>query len=297
MSRVTLWWMLLQPSTRTGSCVRDTFRSHSLCPRCLLRLLHCRIDLGHLVQMRCPWVGLDLSQAASVAGRADPWGGRRSSFRSTLPGGQQICFAFNNEGCSVTNCPRAHLCLRCHGPHRVADCNAAKAGKGSKGKSAAVPPATEQGASAAAGGPAAAKGSFQLSASSNTDGWGALADCSSDYGIVGGEISEEKEEDFTFKGVCMENVDITDNKLVDSDSSSDSGLEQEQGSGWRGNGPPLGCKYRGRWRPINDGGGDCSPFRWPTWKRRLPDNKASGVIRLLTESFLQWTAGVDINKL
>ena len=45
----------------------------------------------------------------------------------------------------------------------------------------------------------------------------------------------------------------------------------EGSSGWRGRGPPRRATVMGRERPFHDGGGLCSPGRWPKTKRMLPD--------------------------
>ena len=41
-------------------------------------------------------------------------------------------------------------------------------------------------------------------------------------------------------------------------------------AGWRGSGPPRVARHIGGDKPFCDGGGLCSPGRWPPAKRRLP---------------------------
>ena len=46
---------------------------------------------------------------------------------STTPDGRQICYAYNNQGCSNKNCPRVHVCRveGCMGEHPVFEHDAA----------------------------------------------------------------------------------------------------------------------------------------------------------------------------
>ena len=49
---------------------------------------------------------------------------------------------------------------------------------------------------------------------------------------------------------------------------------QEETAGqarWRGRGPPRQVQVMGKWKPFQDGGGLCSPGRWPPERRRLPE--------------------------
>ena len=41
-------------------------------------------------------------------------------------------------------------------------------------------------------------------------------------------------------------------------------------AGWHGAGPPRKARHMGGDKPFGDGGGLCSPGRWPPWRRRLP---------------------------
>ena len=43
-----------------------------------------------------------------------------------------------------------------------------------------------------------------------------------------------------------------------------------RGSGWWGAGQPVSTTRKGLARPMVDGGGLCSPGRWPPGRRRLP---------------------------
>ena len=64
------------------------------------------------------------------------------------------------------------------------------------------------------------------------------------------------------------------------DTDADEGAAPA-GTGWLGRGPPMqigpGYKQRG----ICDGGGPCSPGRWPPNKRALPKGGATQVIRTM----------------
>jgi hypothetical protein len=54
--------------------------------------------------------------------------------------------------------------------------------------------------------------------------------------------------------------------------------------GWHGAGPPRKARHMGGDKPFSDGGGLCSPGRWPPSKRRLP-TALSGLRAFLVEQF------------
>jgi hypothetical protein len=66
------------------------------------------------------------------------------------------------------------------------------------------------------------------------------------------------------------------------------------GSGWWGRGSPLMANKKGGKVPIVDGGGLCSPGRWPIKQRVLPDGKAVAMVReIIWEGFLRCTPKFD----
>ena len=54
---------------------------------------------------------------------------------------------------------------------------------------------------------------------------------------------------------------------------------QPYGSGWWGRGQPLQASKKGGKAPVTDGGGLCSPGRWPIQRRRLPESEVVNLIR------------------
>jgi len=48
--------------------------------------------------------------------------------RGYTPDGRQKCFAYNKGGCKDPKCARAHVCLRCNGPHPAFQCPGKQAG-------------------------------------------------------------------------------------------------------------------------------------------------------------------------
>ena len=52
-----------------------------------------------------------------------------------------------------------------------------------------------------------------------------------------------------------------------------------RGKGWWGRGPPLQANRKGGKVPVIDGGGLCSPGRWPIDRRQLPDSDVVNLIR------------------
>jgi hypothetical protein len=55
-----------------------------------------------------------------------------------------------------------------------------------------------------------------------------------------------------------------------SDEDEEGNVKPKWGEGWHGVGPPLSAGRGSRRRGLRDGGGRCSPGRWPPWRRRLP---------------------------
>ena len=72
---------------------------------------------------------------------------------------------------------------------------------------------------------------------------------------------------------------------VDPTATSDEERELEgrprppKGAGWWGIGRPLETRRKGLARPVVDGGGLCSPGRWPLARRRLPNGPLLTAIR------------------
>ena len=67
------------------------------------------------------------------------------------------------------------------------------------------------------------------------------------------------------------------------DTSADEGAWQA-GTGWRGIGEPITLPDRaGGQRPFWDGGGLCSPGKWPPGRRRLPGGLVREIGRYLRE--------------
>eukprot|EP00438_Fugacium_kawagutii_P021261 Skav214660 [mRNA] locus=scaffold1706:68993:70624:- [translate_table: standard] len=61
--------------------------------------------------------------------------------------------------------------------------------------------------------------------------------------------------------------------------------------GW---GRPIRCYYKGRHRTIHDGGGLCSPGRWPVAERKpLGEGKAVSVAACFKKIFLKWVLNQD----
>eukprot|EP00434_Breviolum_minutum_P036054 symbB.v1.2.031930.t2/scaffold3763.1/size50786/1 len=66
----------------------------------------------------------------------------------------------------------------------------------------------------------------------------------------------------------------------------------EGGSRRQGQGPPMQCFYKGKHRTIHDGGGLCSPGRWPV-DQRTPLKERDGVelAAVVRAQFLRWLLG------
>ena len=64
-----------------------------------------------------------------------------------------------------------------------------------------------------------------------------------------------------------------------------------RGSGWWGTGRPVETLRKGIARPIVDGGGLCSPGRWPLHRRNLPQSPLVAELRnILWKGYLECTA-------
>ena len=77
------------------------------------------------------------------------------------------------------------------------------------------------------------------------------------------------------------------------DSASDPEAEdpggQRLGDGWWGRGPPMMARRGRRKRPVQTGGGFCSPGRWAPAARRLPDGPAAREMQdALEAAILAW---------
>ena len=69
------------------------------------------------------------------------------------------------------------------------------------------------------------------------------------------------------------------------------------GGGWRGNGPMRISHFMGKDRGYEDGGGLCSPGRWPRSQRNLPDGVNKELLTQarvgLVKSVARTSAGAD----
>ena len=65
--------------------------------------------------------------------------------------------------------------------------------------------------------------------------------------------------------------------------------EKEKWTGRQGNGKPMQCFYKGKHRTVHDGGGLCSPGRWPV-EQRVPMSTRDGqeVAAVVKAQFLKW---------
>ena len=65
-------------------------------------------------------------------------------------------------------------------------------------------------------------------------------------------------------------------------------------AGYWGRGLPIQAVYKGRSRPIHDGGGLCSPGRWPIKQRQFPQSQAFAKARTcVCRSFMAWLKQSD----
>ena len=61
-----------------------------------------------------------------------------------------------------------------------------------------------------------------------------------------------------------------------------------------GHGSPIKCYYKGSYRTIHDGGGLCSPGRWPVTQRSLVESKNGRHLGSMCKKlFLEWIQGQD----
>ena len=73
--------------------------------------------------------------------------------------------------------------------------------------------------------------------------------------------------------VAKQNTFVNDSSVVDLDSGNE-GPPHKLWDGPVGKGPPLIVRRKGEWRDIVDGGGLCSPGKWPISQRRFSDSEA-----------------------
>ena len=66
--------------------------------------------------------------------------------------------------------------------------------------------------------------------------------------------------------------------------------QEERGTSWRpGSGVPMQCFYKGKHRTIHDGGGLCSPGRWPVEQRRpMKGREGLELAAVVKSQFLKW---------
>jgi hypothetical protein len=95
--------------------------------------------------------------------------------------------------------------------------------------------------------------------------------------------------DSEFGGHCPETEGFIEDKDT-SDEDSDGDRRPKLGEGFWGKGPPMMIK-RGGWRlprPLQDGGGMCSPGRWPPERRRLPAGASQRILLLILNHLRSW---------
>jgi hypothetical protein len=92
--------------------------------------------------------GSSKKQKRNKGGKSDKDGKGSKGKNWNAPDGRQICFAYNNEGCSNRGCARLHVCHRCYGNHPQAQGTVPAASTASSSASAstsAAPPAAKGG--------------------------------------------------------------------------------------------------------------------------------------------------------
>jgi len=71
--------------------------------------------------------------------------------------------------------------------------------------------------------------------------------------------------------------------------------------GWLGDGPPRAAPFMGKPRPYSDGGGLCSPGRWPPRQRNLPEIGQGALLdeigKMLRVDFERRTGSTDLLRL
>ena len=82
--------------------------------------------------------------------------------------------------------------------------------------------------------------------------------------------------------------------MVGSAAGSAPAAADAAAAGYCGSGRPIQASYKGRSRSIHDGGGLCSPGRWPIASRRFPQSDSFARVReCVRRSFLDWIALLD----
>ncbi len=105
------------------------------------------------------------------------------------------------------------------------------------------------------------------------------------------EPGQAEEEGEAGKKKKEENSDVVEkshnNCLDEADPSRRS--REEKWTGRQGKGKPMQCFYKGKHRTVHDGGGLCSPGRWPV-EQRVPMSSRDGqeVAAVVKAQFLKW---------
>eukprot|EP00438_Fugacium_kawagutii_P016715 Skav227659 [mRNA] locus=scaffold58:564261:566969:- [translate_table: standard] len=117
-------------------------------------------------------------------------------------------------------------------------------------------------------------------------------------GVSCHEKEEKHEEEKTTARVVESEEEKTTARVAVQDEELESQQREERPGRWKpGDGPPLLAYYKGESRPVNDGGGLCSPGRWPPerrrpWKHKGGTKMAAEVKKL----FLRWLAREEAAK-
>ena len=81
--------------------------------------------------------------------------------------------------------------------------------------------------------------------------------------------------------------DLDHDATTDEESELPGTRRPPKGSGWWGRGPPLRPNRKGVPREFVEGGGLCSPGRWPVSQRALPDESVARELRRIIEHGLR----------
>ena len=115
--------------------------------------------------------------------------------------------------------------------------------------------------------------------------------------IINGLVSQRSSPDIPAGGVAKSGESQVEDKEADMKGdkegpSSSKESEHEKEKEWpdkQGRGRPIQCYYKGKKRTIHDGGGLCSPGRWPVEARReLEDEQAIRLASRCKKLFLKW---------
>ena len=70
--------------------------------------------------------------------------------------------------------------------------------------------------------------------------------------------------------------------------AADSSTSAQASRALGGRGPPIQVTYKSTTRSLHDGGGLCSPGRWPPGRRRLPGASCDAVRAAFTDGLRSW---------